>query len=68
MAIPLAACQYSCCLLLLLVTVLARANCKASTRSGKKSISRPLSRRKQARIRRKARVCLALSVLKVGMQ
>ena len=66
-----AACQYSSCLLLLLFTALAGANWKATAvrlASGKKSIGRPLSRRKRARNLRKARVCLALSVLKVGMQ
>jgi uncharacterized membrane protein YdjX (TVP38/TMEM64 family) len=55
-----AACQYSSCLLLLLVTVLAGANCKA--------VNHPVSRCKRARNMHKARACLALSVLKVGMQ
>lgn len=69
-AIFSAACQYSSSLLLLLVTVLIGADCKAraTLSSGKKSTGRPLSRRQRARNVRKARFCLALSVFKVGMQ
>ncbi len=70
-AILFAACQCFPYLLLLLVILLVEAKCQATSvhqASSKKSFGRPLPKRKRAYNIRKARVCLALSVFKVGMQ